>query len=738
MPGARSPWPARRVLAATALVAVAAGAQAEGLSATAEIAYSRSTLTLTDATGRMIDTLASSLPQRYRLTLDKQLFPLVTVTASGGFEWTPGWGNVNGVDTQQASQRWNVYAAAIVGPPILNFTPYYSRRQEFVTQTIGSEASTSPVAVSQSFGLFSGWNPAGLPALSLRLGRTENFDLARAIFDTRSDELQFAASYLEVQNLSLRYALRWSKATDLLTDVRANDLVQGAQVIWSGAFWDRVLTTSVNYNVGVRISEVVAPGGGTVVLQQFPVGGVSLVETFPTTPSQGTLLPNPALIDGDTAASAGIDIGFAPSLAGDQNFRDMGVLFGNTTTPVTLLRLWVDRQLPPEVWTAYAFTAWQSDDNVTWTPVPVAGPVLFGVFDNRFEIPIARTQARYVKVVTKPLPPSVTVDPRYADILVTELQAFLVAPAGEVPRRTTQTSGNFSGSARVLMWRPWNLTYTLAFNTSHDDDFVPGDWSVLNAISAAKPIGRTLAFSARVDRTDSGSPGRPHESQNRWSAQLAWDPLPTLGLSVTYSGIQSQLVSGTTLSNGFSLTGRVDLYTGVSLTAVGGYTWALDVLGRQQNGVNASFGATVVPFQALTLSGSWNVGNSFVLGSLAATPSQQTSLLQGNATFTPVPALFFSAGISRSTGTNQGPQTLTNFGAGFSPFAGGQLLLRFSYNENLDSSAQLRNRVFGPGLRWNIRSGTYLDVSYTWNDSIQPALLTQARTLLATLFVNLN
>ncbi len=738
MPGARLPWPARRVLAATALVAAAAGAHADGLSATAEITYSRSTLTLTDATGRMIDTLASSVPQRYRLTLDKQLFPLVTVTASGGFEWTPGWGNVNGVDTQQDSRRWNVYAAVIVGPPILNFTPYYSRRQEFATQTTGSVASTSPVAVSQSFGLFSGWNPAGLPALSLRLGRTENFDLGRSIFNTRSDELQFAASYLEVQNLSLRYALRWSKATDLLTDVRANDLVQGAQVIWSGAFWDRVLTTSINYNVGVRISEVVAPGGGTVTLQQFPIGGLSLVETFPSTPSQGTLLPNPALIDGDTAASAGIDIGFAPSLAGDQNFRDMGVLFGNTTTPVTVLRLWVDRQLPPEVWAAYTFTAWQSDDNVTWAPVPVAGPVLFGVFDNRFEIPIARTQARYVKVVTKPLPPSVTVDPRYADILVTELQAFLVAPAGEVPRRTTQTGGNFNGSARVLMWRPWNLTYTLALNTSHDDDFVPGDWSVLNAISAAKPIGRTLAFSARVDRTDSGSPGRPHESQNRWSAQLAWDPLPTLGLSVTYTGIQTQLAMGTTLSNGFSLTGRVDLYTGVSLTAVGGYTWALDVLGRQQNGVNASFGATVVPFPALTLSGSWNVGNSFVLGSLAATPSQQTSLLQGNATFTPVPALFFSAGISRSTGTNQGSQTLTNFGAGFSPFAGGQLLLRFSYNENLDSSSQLRNRVFGPGLRWNIRTGTYLDVSYTWNDSIQPALLTQARTLLASLFVNLN
>jgi hypothetical protein len=49
----------------------------------------------------------------------------------------------------------------------------------------------------------------------------------------------------------------------------------------------------------------------------------------------------------------------------------------------------------------------------------------------------------------------------------------------------------------------------------------------------------------------------------------------------------------------------------------------------------------------------------------------------------------------------------------------------------------MRNRVFGPSLRLNFRTGTHLDVAYTWNDSVQPALLTQSRNLFATLFVTL-
>ena len=117
------------------------------------------------------------------------------------------------------------------------------------------------------------------------MGRNENFDGNREFQDTVSDEIILNASYLEVENLALRYTLRWSKANDRLAGVQTTDLNQGAQVSWSGSFFQRRLATSVNYTVGYRTGTVESSGNGTVSIQQFPVGGLSLVETFPSIPS---------------------------------------------------------------------------------------------------------------------------------------------------------------------------------------------------------------------------------------------------------------------------------------------------------------------------------------------------------------------------------------------------------------------------------------------------------------------
>jgi hypothetical protein len=87
--------------------------------------------------------------------------------------------------------------------------------------------------------------------------------------------------------------------------------------------------------------------------------------------------------------------------------------------------LWVDRSLPADVAGAFSWAAYCSDDNLAWTPVALAGPVTFGAFDNRFVLSIERTQARFLKVVTRPLAAGTTTDPRFADVLVTEIQFYL-------------------------------------------------------------------------------------------------------------------------------------------------------------------------------------------------------------------------------------------------------------------------------------------------------------------------
>ena len=54
--------------------------------------------------------------------------------------------------------------------------------------------------------------------------------------------------------------------------------------------------------------KTIASGTGTVSLQQHPVAGLSLIEVIADQPTRDTLLPNPALIDGNTTVSANVDL----------------------------------------------------------------------------------------------------------------------------------------------------------------------------------------------------------------------------------------------------------------------------------------------------------------------------------------------------------------------------------------------------------------------------------------------
>jgi hypothetical protein len=164
---------------------------------------------------------------------------------------------------------------------------------------------------------------------------------------------------------------------------------------------------------------------------QQPVAGLSTVESFPETPLHVTLGPNPALVDGDVWTSAGVNLGTAagvPPIA----YRDMGAQLRDVVTPVALIHVHADKAVPPELAAQLVWDAYRSDDNVDWTPVELAGAVVFDPADFAFEIRIRQTLARYLKVVTRPLPAAASSDPLYREIFVTELQFFDPVPVATV------------------------------------------------------------------------------------------------------------------------------------------------------------------------------------------------------------------------------------------------------------------------------------------------------------------
>jgi hypothetical protein len=138
---------------------------------------------------------------------------------------------------------------------------------------------------------------------------------------------------------------------------------------------------------------------------------------------------------------------------------------------------------------------WQSIDNQTWTQVTLSGQIDFALFQNRFEIPIQPVQARYLKVTAGPLSVAVTTDPRYASILVTEIQFFEALSAAEAAARGTVTrlSGQLNGTGRLVLLKEPNLTYDASLLWTHANRPWRTTWSLANGLSLSRRLGRSCS-----------------------------------------------------------------------------------------------------------------------------------------------------------------------------------------------------------------------------------------------------
>jgi hypothetical protein len=731
-----------KVLAAAAALAAAATARAQGVVGQAEPSYASARTTTTDAAGTTTATESSEVVQRYRLTYGRSFLPLLTFSTAGNLEWRLGSSRTEEATTEIDSKQWAGVARLAAGGPTLNGALSYERTQRDTESTTGGLRLRSPMLVHDAYGAFASWRPAELPSLDLRLSRTESHDTARVLSDTTVDEASVATRYAPVRSLDVSYTLRYVTVDDRLHLLRADDLTSTARGAWNGSFVDGRLNTYFSFTAGNDRRSAVASGpGGTVSRLQSPTLGLSLVEVFPATPDRDALKPNPALVDGATTTTAGLDVGYGRALAGDVAPRDLGAQFGAALSEVNTIYVWVDRPLPQEIAAAIIWDVYTSDDNVTWTPLATAtppsggAPVQFSAFDNRFEIGVQRVQARYVKVVTRPLLPAVTADTRFASILVTEVQFLLVELAPTSRTTSSTTAGTMSGTARYLIHRPLNLAYDLSVFYGYRDS--PSGYAVsfTNALSFSRRLTPIVGVSARVDRSDSGSSTTQHVAVNRYAVTLAADPLTTLGGTLTYGGQLSEGPAGNGFSHGVSASARADLYDGIAVGSIASYNAGTNEIGQTFTSATVNANASVTPNRVITATGSYAYSRATSEGGGRPAGASRGSRVEGTVSVSPFPALFAAAGVSRSLSSSGPPSTLANVAVSLAPFPRGDLVLRFTYSETLETSAQLRIRSLGPSARWNMNAWAFVDLSYTVTDTSTPALDTDQRALFGRLVV---
>lgn len=693
----------RIVVAALAALALSGGkAAADGINGYADFTYTSARGKTEDSSGLSTESKSDSFVQRYSLTLDRHFFPNLGLLAGGVFERN---GTTLATDSQEiGTTTTRIKPFATVGLR----TPLYQLEggvdlNELETKT----SAVRPVTmVNRNFYSTAGWKPVGYPAVTFRFFRTDTYDKDRLFQDTTDDRFQLDSDFRPIPAVQLRYTGQYEDKTDHIGRNEARTLTNDGRISYSDQFWKKRISLSSDYYLTYTESEIVNSGTGEVGFPVSPLAGLSAISDTPLNVALG---PNPALIDGSLTAGTGINFGLPPP-GGDARPRNIGLDFVNEAQVNTLL-VWVDRDLPPGIAGAFSWEVYTSADNMTWVLRETVFPAVFGPFQTRFEIRFADVTARFVKVVARPLSPTVPFASDFPNILVTELQAVLRRPAAEVQGTSSLASHRYNLSARARILDAPSLFYEFSYLLLKSGSS-PLRYDLSNGLSASHRFGPVFTGTARVAREDGRQPAGTRVAYV-YSASLAAVPLETLRHSLVYSGRRETIGDRSTENDSLFLLNTAQLYPGVDANLGLGKSFDTATTGVSTDTTQVNAGMTLVPHSTMTVNLSYSdTTRRSSGGNLPAEKTDATRTGEISVAYTPLPTVYLFGAFARQAVTGRATATTFNYAVSWSPFPDGTLHLGFNYNETIRLENSEKDRTVTPSLRWNVTRGSYLELTY--------------------------
>ena len=695
----------------------AGAASADSLTGLLDINYAKSDLKTGDSSGATTQTRLSSFSQQYRLTLNKSFYPNLNLTGGGIFEKVITDSNSAGQDTTSSDTKITPFFDLRLTTPLYKAGVGYTRTED--EQKNGNFPSTTNVN-ERNYAVL-GWMPEGFPDWSLRLEKSDTFDKERIQQDISTKQAFLKVHYAN-KGLDLRYQPSYTDQVNRIDDLEQKVLVHNGRAMYSGYFFQGRTSLSGSYEVTRTETEIIASGTGEASFPLIPLSGLSALDD---TPADGALDPNPVLIDGNLAASAGLNLGLPP-LGGDIRPRNMGLDFLIPSETNTLF-VWVDRDLLPEIANAFSWEVYTSLDNRTWNLATTVAAAPFGPFQNRFEIRLPNVTSRFVKVVTRPLTSIVPRASEFPDIFVTEIQAFLKKPADEAGGKTTRTTQTGSVDFRTrLLDRP-SLYYDFSYNTVKVNPPSHTQSSMINGLSVSHVFSPIFSASGRVAREDNRTDDRKDVAY-AYTASLQAVPLNTLRHVLLFTGRNEQLVDGPRDVYSLTLQNTAQLYRGIQVFLNGGVTREKKGAGETQETENLLFGATFVPNRTLTVT--LNFNGTWTDHTGGGRSEENTVDRRGDASisYRPFDTVYLLAAVSQIERPGI-TDTIQNYGLNWSPFPSGALQFTFAFNQDLSARDNSKVRTIHPNIQWNVTNRITLELSYDVTTAESTAGTTDNKTL---------
>jgi len=698
-------------------------ADAEGLRGYLEYNYTKSDGNQRDSSGTTTRTDNSSLLQRYNLTMDKMFYPYLRFYAGGYVERGDSEFTSNGQTVDSSVSKFNPFADLTLTNPIISAGLGFNRREETL-KTGGADSVTN---VFENYNAKLGWKPEGLPSMDLLMSRMNAYDDNRLFQDTVTDTINLNTRYKPVEELELNYQGALNTLEDRLSGLETRTLTQSMRIAYGSQFFRDRVSLASSYNISARINEITAGSSGKVENYVPAISGYSnLITVISYDPLNEDLRDkvNPNLIQGDAQLQIGY-LSLPPTLthvsAALQIFASLSV---------NKMRVFVtaggsDLALPDAVTQLFTFKVYTSTDNIGWEEVTSVVST-FGAFrsnitnTNRhgFELSFPAVSNRgYIKIVVVPrtIPANTVVGTtQISDMKIYNIENYFeeTLPPG-VTRTSHALSGLYDLNMKVKLLEEPSLFYDMTFTLDHSSNDTASSqrYLILNGLSLNHRFNSKLSGSARLAREDSVEPERTRAS-NTLSLALAANPLPTLAHSLVYSGrIEDENGAGK-VQNSLFLTNSAELYRGFNVNLSAGGSMGRDEVGTDQKTFLVTAGASLQPHPTLSVNLSFSDSRQWLSGGGKPDQFTYTRLGDLSGTFNPLRSVYLFGGLSFVAQNDRETQYTRNIGGSWAPFRDGALLLNISYRESIATVSEEKDRNLVGSLRWNIRSGSYLDVSY--------------------------
>ncbi len=716
-------------------------AVAEGISGYAEYNYSLLDSNTTDTTGTTM-TKRSSINQRYSLTLDKNVFPTLRFSVVGSFETNASDIDTNSLASTASAARINTNSDLSYSNGVFNGGGGFNRRRE----TSKNNGLASPTIFFDSYNARFGWRPEDFPTLDLLYSTFNNYDEHRTAQDSTTATTTLSSRYKPYETMDVSYSANYSILDSRLAGIESQSLNQSLRTAYSDTFFKERIAVSSSYNIATQNTNTRNNGGsnttgnGLVPLSQRTINQLffattALTDNAATTPTLGGALNlNPVSAVSDTVISSTAFTPIRNNVGIKSGFSAVNII----RMPVTISAIdghVISPQDYADISNAFRLDnavtsrvkAYQSSpfDGTNWKLLPAAA-VSFGVLSNPltgtpsdgFEIRLGETVPAntIIKVEIESIQ-SVTINAFIQKITLAGPEMYLqdTTPlkAGQ-SKSSSQLSGLYNMNLKARLLNIPAIFYDAGFNLDHsqsDSQAFTYRCSVVNGLSLNHRFSSKMSASSRLSREDAVDPVAGTRSSSSASISLSAQPLPTLAQTLNYGFRQETDAGVTRQTHSANVSNSAELYRGISLSLTGGGSMSTDTTGFDQKSLTVTSGLNIQPHKNLGIN--LSASDSRAWSAIASKPESFSTTQTGDlsVTFNPMPNIYLFGSYTINSQTSRKTQTAQSIGGSWAPFRGGSLLLNTSYRENIDNSGN-KDSTIVQSMRWNIRSGWFLDVSY--------------------------